>query len=429
MTQSALSTNFSGMAKEVYTTDGILNLIPESKILTGLIPFATGERVGLAFNFPVQTTTENGRSFAPAGYIPPVAATSTFTTQNAVVTPYQVMLVSTLDYDTHFRAHEAGKAAFASATEMQMRVMAESAVKTTEIQMIYGQDFLARVSACSASTSPAVLTVSAGEWAPGIWAGFEGCPLDFWEGSSTLANTNASLIVSSVDPVNKTITVTGNNTDIAAINTYVASNPGTGGVVFYGSGQTTRGDQEMFGLKVIISNTGSIFGINAASYSLWKGNTYSASSAALTFAKIQTAIAQLVGRGLNEKVTFFINPVTWANLLTDQASLRMYDSSYSEASVELGSKSIRFHSQNGELEIVSHIFVKEGDAFAFPTKRAKRIGSTDWTLGIPGAPDSNGAVIIQSPTNGSFSYRMYTSQQVFLEKPATSLYINNIVNS
>lgn len=427
MTQTALTLDFSGMAKEIYSTEGILNLIPEVKILTGLIPFETGEKVGNLYHQPVQVTTENGRAFAAPGTLLNIPTTSTFQMQDAQVNPYQVLIASNMDYETHFRAYEEGKAAFASATQLQFRVMAESAVKTTEIQLVYGQDFLAKISACSASTSPAVLTVATGEWAAGIWAGFEGVQLDFWEGSSTIANTNAGLVVSAVDPVAKTITVTGNNTDLAAINTYVAANPGSGGVVFRGTGITSRGDQEMVGMKGIISNTGTLFNINAANFNLWKGNTYSAGSTSLTFAKIQTAVAQLVGRGLNEKLSFFINPVTWGNLLTDQASLRQYDSSYSEASVELGSKSIKFYSQNGELEIVSHLFVKEGDAFALPTKRAKRIGSTDWTLGIPGTMQNE--VYIQNPTTASFSYRMYTQQSLFIEKPAACLYVSNIVNS
>jgi hypothetical protein len=235
------------------------------------------------------------------------------------------------------------------------------------------------------------------------------------------------MVLTSINQFTKSLTLTGAAGDATAIYNYVVANPGVGGVVFGGSGVTVLGDQEMVGLKLIAANlTGTLFGISAAAYDLWAGNIINLGNTALTFAKIQDAIAQLVARGLKSPLTIYVNPFSWANLLTDQAALRMYDSSYSSADVDNGSESITFHSQNGKLTIKSHIYIKEGDALFEVPKQVKRIGSTDWTFGVPGS--MNGQVWFPN-ADTSVSYRAYSAQSIFVEKPAQSLFMTGISNN
>jgi hypothetical protein len=266
-------------------------------------------------------------------------------------------------------------------------------------------------------------------WADGTWAGAENATFDFWQSGGTVkVNTNAVLTVTGVNASTFTVTFTGNASDVTAIVTYVTAHPGVGGVVYAGTGITTLGDSDQIGLVTQISNTtGTIFGIDAANFSQWQGNTVNLGAAPLTFSNIQDFIATLTGRGLaKEEVTLYINPFTWANLLTDQAALRMYDSSFSTTEVENGSETIVFHSQNGRVRVKSHILLKRGDALLIPTKNVTRIGSTDWTWGIPGT--INGSVWIQN-SDTSLSIRSYTAQQVLNRKPAASLYVTGISNA
>jgi hypothetical protein len=57
---------------------------------------------------------------------------------------------------------------------------------------------------------------------------------------------------------------------------------------------------------------------------------YAGGSAALSFTKLQLAAARAVEKGLDSKLLALVNPRAWANMLSDQAALRMYDSSYSK---------------------------------------------------------------------------------------------------
>ena len=141
---------------------------------------------------------------------------------------------------------------------------------------------------------------------------------------------------------------------------------------------------------------------------------------------LQKAVALAVDRGLTEDVDVLVNPATWVNLLTQQAALRMYDQSFSEAKVVNGSKVIEFFSQNGKLRIHAHIYMKEGISLVLPFDRAVRIGSTDVTFNIPGTDD--GKIFQQQANNAGFEYRVYTQQSVLVETPAKCVKIYNLVN-
>jgi hypothetical protein len=90
----------------------------------------------------------------------------------------------------------------------------------------------------------------------------------------------------------------------------------------------------------------------------------------------------------------FVNPKTYSNLITSQAGARRYDSSYKKNELENGTESLCFYGPNGKIEIVGHIFMKEGYAFILPLKRCQRTGATDLTFTLPGMP---GEFFLQLP--------------------------------
>ena len=74
-------------------------------------------------------------------------------------------------------------------------------------------------------------------------------------------------------------------------------------------------------------------------------------------------IAKAVAKGVTGKLSLYVNPATWSNLLTEQTAQRVFhEGGMSE--YDQGAKKIMFFSQNGEIEIISSPFVKEGSAYA-----------------------------------------------------------------
>jgi hypothetical protein len=150
--------------------------------------------------------------------------------------------------------------------------------------------------------------------------------------------------------------VSGAAADITAIN----AAPAGGYVRFYTAG--TNGADEAVGLDKIFTNTGTLFGIDAAVYSLWQANVFPVGGA-LTLAKIQEGVAIAAQRGLSEDVSLYVNPTVWQDLSSEQVAFRMFDSSYSAKKAANGFEALEFYSQNGKITVYAHKYVKEGEAF------------------------------------------------------------------
>jgi hypothetical protein len=182
---------------------------------------------------------------------------------------------------------------------------------------------------------------------------------------------------------------------------------------------------EFAGLHLIMTNTGTLFNISAATYTLWKGNTYSAGSAALSFTKVNSAIARAVEKGLDSDVVVLVNPRTWSDLLSDQAALRRYDGSYKEDEIEQGAKSIKFYGQNGMIEVCPSIYVKQGYSYILPMDDLIRVGSSDITFKRPGQGEE---FFRDLETAAGYELRAYCDQAIFSAAPGRMVLIKDVVN-
>lgn len=424
------STQVAGLLKEVYSPDGVITLIPDAMHILKSVKFSKAESVGDKFVQPVVVSKEHGYSYSgPGGGAFSLNPAISMNMKKALVDVYQMVGKHSIDYDTMARASNGDKASFQDATELQMENAMTSATQRLEIAALYGQSGIGEAaSSVNIGATSTTVTFTTATWSSGIWSGAEGAEVTFWD---TVANTLISsgddsiFTVSNVDPDLRTVVFLGTATGITALDIGLAGAL-KANVHLRGTrtGASTFG--EMIGLKNIITNAGTLFNIDAAAYSLWRGNNYSAAGA-LTTAKLQSAVAKAVVRGLAEDVTVYVNPLAWSSLLNDQAALRRYDSSYKSAEINQGAKSIKFYSQNGSMEIVSHLYVKEGDAFIVPVSRLKRIGSYDLSFNTPGMSDEQ--MVRQLDGQAGYEFRTYTSQQIFCSQPSKTVFVTGIVNS
>ena len=374
---------------------------------------------------PVQLSHEHGITYAAAD-------SGAFNLQNAVAAVFkdaqlagaQMLIRSQMSYEAAARASN-DKKAFVKATSLMVQNMVNSIAKRLEISMFYGSTNIGQLASSSGSGASRTFTLTTASWASGIWAGSENMPLD----STSVAvptstgdklNTNAQLVVTSVDLTARTVSVSGNSTDLTAIDAAIST-----GAFLIPLGSLLN---DVFGLDRIITNTGTLYNISASTYNLWKGNTSSAQSAALSFQKILAAVALAVERGLDQDVVCMISPKTWANISSDQAALRMYDDSYKTSKLETGASEYSFHGQNGKIDIVSSIYVKEGEAFVFPPKRLKRIGAMNISFKMPGRQQQED-FFLELTSSAGYELRAYTDQTLFSDSPARLVKITNIVNS
>lgn len=345
------------------------------------------------------------------------------TTQNAQVMGSQITVPSNISYAQMAKADSSAKA-FVNATAYSVTNNMNIHKKRLEISFLYGQSGLATTSAVNGdSATQATVTITLASWASGIWSGMEGIEYNFYNNVTLVSSgADANFTLSAVsDGVTKTITVTGTATGITALVALTAT-PLT--VYFKGAF-----GNECAGINKILTNTGSLFGIDAAVYSLWKSNIYTASGT-LGYSKVNAAISTAVGRGgLMEDVAVWLNPNTFVDLTNELAALRKYDESYKEKGV-IGNKWVQYFAQSGMVTIKPYALIKNGDAFVLPEKRLLRLGATDLTFERQGATNGyTGKYFLDEPTKNGVQLRSYSHQAIFLDSPAKAVKITGFTNS
>lgn len=398
--------NLNGLFKETYA-DKLKELIPDGVKILNLIKFGAKDKMpGNLFHQPVILGLEHGITFAQSdedafNLQAPIAGAI----RDAQVRGSPAVLRSVLGYSAASRAAQGTTQAFMDATKFLVANMLRSMAKKIEIEMFYGQQGYGAV----ASAVGTAITVATAEWAPGIWAGSENMPIEVRNAAGTVVRGTASVVT-----VNMETRVITTDTAIAGvIATDVIWHKGAYGNEFVGIH------------KILTSSSGTLFNINQASFNLFVGNQYDAQSGALSFGKLNLAAARAIEKGLEGRLVCFVNPRAWSNMLNDQAALRKYDGSYSRQRLENGSEKLVFYSQNGELEIVPSIYVKEGYSYLLSIDDWMRVGSSDITFKRPGQGDQ---FFRDLDNSAGYELRCYTDQALFCSAPGRSVVITDIVN-
>lgn len=406
--------NLNGLFKEVYA-DKMKELIPDGVKILNMIKFMSKDKQpGNLYHQPVVLGLEHGITFASSeddafALLPAISGAI----KDAQVRGSPAVLRSILGYTAASRAAQGGAQAFMDATKFVVGNMLRSMVKKLEIEMLYGQVGYAKPVATGGSnnsggtTTGTAIAIQDAEWAPGIWAGAENMPLEIRDNNNVL---KGYVNVVSVNMNTKVVNVDVTPATLVATDTIYHKGA-------YGN--------EFVGIHKVLTATGVLFNIDTSTYNLFKGNEYDAQGGALSFAKLNQSIARAVEKGLEAKVTALVNPRAWANMMNDQAALRKYDGSYSKQKAENGAESLLFHSQNGEIEIMPSIYVKEGYAYLLYADDWARVGSTDVTFQRPGA---DGRFFRDLENASGYELRCYTDQAIFCASPGKNVLIKNIVN-
>lgn len=410
------STTLDGWFKDRYETEG-RDIVPEHSDYGEAIRFATAEKLGDEYVFNVRVRRAHGMTWggtaATAFALNPVASGQTTSGRQL---GYQAILREHVAYGVVSRA-QSTKEAFGAAFDDVVRDMRNAMAFYRELNMIYGGNSIGTIAGAGSSATSVAHVITEAMWAPGLWAQMEGAPVDVYSApGGTKRNTTGALVVSNVDFDTRTVTLTG----AAADNNAVQAND----VII-----PFEADGNWFdGLIELVPNSGTMHGINAATYGLWRGNSIPAGSAALTFAKIQRACARIAFRGGMGKLVARVNPFTWADLNNDAAALRRYAAKMRQEA-DLGTEKLVFYSQTGEIEIKPHPMIKASHCFITADRYFKRVGSADMTFRLPGVQGQQERFFRELEGNAGFELRQWWDQALVSLKPACSALITGITNS
>lgn len=399
-------TTLNGLFKEVYA-DKIENLIPEGTKFMQKVPFSARKKeLGSLYHQPVILGLEHGITYAgPTDDAFSLDDAISGVIRDATVQGSQMMLRSRLGIAAASRAAGGEPKAFENATKFLVRNMLRSMARRVEVGLFYGGVGIGEVGALPGGN---VVEILEAEWAPGIWAGAEKMKVDIYDATGVTFRGTAE--VQSVDMDLRRLTMVS-----LPVGTAVTD------VLYFKSAK----GKEAVGIHKILTNTGTLFGIDAAQYNLWRGNQIDLSGNPLSFARVQDAIARAVEKGLDSDVCVMVNPRTWSDLLTEQTALRQYDSSYKTNVAEAGHQEIVFYGQNGKVEIVPSIFVKEGYAYVLCLDELLRIGSTDVTFK---RPDQGDTFFRELENAAGYELRAYSDQALLCFAPGKNTLIKGIQN-
>jgi len=398
----SLNANF----KNTYA-DTIENLIPENNHFLRDIKFVPREKQqGGTYVQPVKLAHAHGITYAASGTVPNLNAAVTSTYKQAQVEAYQTIMREQISYDVAARASSTENA-FRDATAEIVQGMRESHAQKLEAEVLYGQNNWGTVQTPAATT----LLINLSDWAPGLWVGGENVMVDIWDPTLTTLRTTAQ--VTGIDFDTRTLTVTSTAGVLA--NDWILPKGAAA--------------NQMAGIHKILTNTGTLFNVPAATYSLWKATSFSAGGAALTFKKVIDAAARASVKGQMGKVRVYVNPKAFADLTNEIEGARNYGGEqYVPKNMERGIEFMKFFSPVGVIEIVVHNMVKEGYAYGLEFSGCwKRIGATDVTFKIPGRPQEE--FFLELENSAGYEMRSFSDFSVFCSKPACNFIITNIVNT
>jgi hypothetical protein len=418
----SLSNTANGWFKEIYA-DNAEWLIKHSSLMTNLIGFEKKDAIGNAFNVSVNLTGANGVTYAgPTLDAFALEEAVAAENKNVQVQGYNIVNRAKIGYQAAASAMTS-KQSFGSATKYLVKALLQETTSRLEEEFLYGQQGIGAsiVQVAPVALGVITVTINAQDWSY-IWVGKKNTKIQCYQAGVLVAGTTY-FTVQSVNTVNRTVdlleTVAGEAATLAA----ALAALGVGVKIdYYFKGQFGN---SMAGLQKILTNTGSLFGIDASQYELWSGNTVNVAGD-LTFDAFQEGLAMASGKGgFMGKAIAFVSPNSWADLNGDQAALRQYDTSYKSSEGVNGFKALTFNAFNTEVEIYSHNLVKWGHAFMFPKDQVKRVGATDITFNNP-LDYENQKFFLELGDNAGAEIRTYANQAIFMYGPAQGVFFNNI---
>lgn len=405
------------------------------KTYEGDVPLVSGAQfddvlnVGGIFHRPTQLTVAGGTTFAAAS----TSSTSTIPGQgsnvyvgprpaavlDAQITGMQIHGRGQTSYESIARSMDSVDAnspdahkAVRAATSTDLASLMLGTLKKTEALFLHGGMGLGTIEANSevvATTYESVsgyaidVRISAATWSEGIWLANEGSPFDFFAPTSglpagtklnTTANTHLSgtnetgAILIAIEPSTLLTGLTGTTSRVLRFWHTSGTAGGTGvgiiGAMTYVQASTAIAcfegagpSNECTGLNLIAANTGTLWNISAASYSMWKGNSVDMNGAPIKLADIVRYSSKPINAGAKGKRMVAVVPTEcFAQFANDESVLRRYQGSIKEGNSGFNTLEL-YLPMKGVLEVLGHNQQKDGYVTIFPQEELHRIGSQD----------------------------------------------------
>jgi hypothetical protein len=412
MSQLNVSTGWSGVAKKRYGKYS--NPLPSDNTIAQFMPFvAKDKQGGDSYNFPVKLSHEHGFTPNVDGSAFALNAARDSITKNATLNGATIMIRGTLPYDTTSAlmhgAENGGPSGSSFFEPVDAKVMGlmEAGELYRELQLLYGAGTASAVAAnigvVNASVSganlaaPQVVNITAATWAPGLWNNLQNALVDIYQSDGSTLRESDVTITAVVKATNRlTLTKAASVAVVAA-----------GDVLVLVDART----KSCYGLQAILENSGSLFGIDAATHPQWKAVSKNVGGL-LARAFILGFAAELYANGLRDGGKLFVPGCAFSDLSEEASELMRTGNN--DAVIRQGAENLLYRTPAGPIEVAVHSYMKNGIAMFLSKDNGARVGNTDLTFNLPG---TNKWFYAELPDNAGGQFRIYSNQAPVLERP------------
>lgn len=422
---AATYANISGLFKHRYAA--WIDPLPDDHTLADFAEFVPQEqRSGLDYVFPVLTAIEGGQTASVTNNAFQLNASIDSNVTQASLDGATIMMTSFLSYDTIYKGlNGAGNGpqggAFKTALDQAVESMLMGAALYRELALGYGPGtstaVASNIGVVGGSVSGAnlganqIVYLTQASWIPGLWIMVQNHVFDIYQSNgSTPRDTGVTLVARP----------STTNTRIQLFKTSSTQTVAAGDVIV----PLGWRQQSCFGIEAIYNNTGTLFGINAATVAPWACLTFNAGGQ-LSRAKIMGFGAAISVNGTKNGGRLFVSPYTFADLAEEANALRRWTDSSKVRSQ--GASELVYTTACGDISVVVWNLSKAGQAFFVANDNIKRVGSTDITM----RPIGGGAqgFFTHSTTVAGAQIKAYSNQAPVFPIPYRNFIVTGIVNS
>lgn len=405
-------TSWAGVAKRRYGK--FSNPLPSDNTFAQFMPFVRKDmQGGENYNFPVKLSHEHG--FTPNVDNSAFALNSArdSVTKNAQLTGATIMLRGTLPYDTTSAlmhgAENGGPngSSFFEPVDAKVEGLMVSGEMYREVQLMYGPGTASaaasNIGVINANVSAAdldpgtIVNITAASWAPGLWNNLQNALIDIYQSDGSTLRESSVTVSAVVKATNR----------LSLVKTSSAEVPAAGDVIVLRDART----KSCYGLQAILENSGSLFGIDAATYPQWKAVSKNVGGT-LTRAVILGLAAELYANGLRDGGKLFVPGCAFSDLSEEAGELMRFGNT--DGVKRQGDENLVYRTPAGMIEVAVHSYMKNGIAMFLSTDNGRRVGNTDLTFNLPG---TNKWFYNELPDNAGGQFRIYSNQAPVLERP------------
>lgn len=410
---------------------------PTPESLTDDFPFVPKEsRNGRSFNVPVVVSLEQGQTADVSGTAFAIKPSRGSVIKEATLDGASLLFTGDIPYDAMLRSRngngdkKSGNS-FKEAFEMKTKGLMDQGDFYGEVAMHYGcgtgatiADDIGVIAASGTGTNltgGVVVPLTLATWAPGVWARMTNALVDIYNAAGTTLVADA-VVVNAVNP-DYALAASPPSPNLTLATTSETTTGGaTTPAALAGTRLVPRGwaQKNCIGVISQMKNTGTQFGINAASYAIWKP-VQIATTGTLTRLKIQSIAARMFPTGIRQGAKLRVSAPVFADLAEETESQRQYISN--EEARQVSATKIVYRSPVGALEVVLDSMMKYGTA-AFYGKEAKgvRVGSSPLTFRGKG----DEWFFLELPNNAGSQIRCMSNFAPFFHQPNKTAIITGL---